>query len=198
MAATLFHPRPAYTALDLPRPRRAAAGFALLAVAALLLDAAPRLPWEAGVAAAGLFTLAGTVRALREQRELASVRRIADRLIVARPTSRDASELLRWRCAELTAAPSRERLRRDVEHTIRCLDPARLPSSSPLHRPAARACVELLETLARRLADGRPVSARGILLVRSLLCDAASPLYDEVAGRTLDGSLRHVLGALEP
>ena len=184
--------------LDLPRPARAALPYVALAIAALALDVDPRLPWLAGVAAAILFATAGAVRTVRARHELAAVRRTADRLIVHNPVSRDASDLVRWRCRELTTYAKRERLRRDIERLLRSLDPARLPSASPLKRPAARGSKDLFEALAKRLGDERPVAARGILLAQSLLHDATSPLFSDDADTLLAPALRRVTGALEP
>ena len=184
--------------LDLPRPARAALPYAALALAALALDVDPRLPWLAGVAAAVLFATAGAVRTVRARHELAAVRRTADRLIVHNPLSRDASDLVRWRCKELTTHAKRERLRRDIERLLRSLDPARLPSASPLKRPAARGSRDLFVALAARVGDGEPVSARGILLAQSLLHDATSPLFADDADTLLAPALRRVRGALEP
>lgn len=187
----------AYSTLDLPKPARSALAFGALGAAALALDAAPRLPWAAGVVAAGLFASAGTVRSLRDQRELTAVRRSADALIVHSPTSREASELVRWRSGELTARSSRDRLRREVEQTLHRLDPGLLPSASPLRRPQARSSAQLLRSLAVRLGDERPLAARGILLARALLRDPSSPLYEEAPSAALAQTLRRVLGALE-
>jgi hypothetical protein len=186
-----------YSALDLPHPWRDGGAFALLAAAALALDADPRLPWIVGVLAALLFAVAGTTRAVQERRELAAVRRTADRLIVHDPLSHDASELVRWRSAELTRREERDRLARCVGATLAALDPARLPSASPLRRPQARAARELLEQLHARLADEQPVAARGILLARLLLLDPSSPLYAEATELALPRLVRRVLGALE-
>jgi hypothetical protein len=195
--AGLRHPRP-YSALDLPRPRRAAVAFGLLAAAGLSLDVDPQLPWAAGVAAAVLFVAAGAVRTVRDERELISVRRAADALIVHAPTSRDASELVRWRSAELTTRAQRDRLVRELERTLRALDPARLPSALPLRRPEARRSRELLERLQARLAGEQPVAARGILLAQTLLRDPASPLYSDDPDQSIARMTRRVLGALEP
>jgi hypothetical protein len=145
-----------------------------------------------------LFATAGTVRTVRARHELAAVRRTADRLIVHTPLSRDASDLLRWRCNELTTRAQRESLRRDVERMLHSLDPARLPSASPLKRPAARSSRDLFVTLAARLGDEKPVAARGILLAQSLMRDPASPLYADDADVLLGPALRRVTGALEP
>ncbi len=141
------------SSLDLPRPGKAALPYAALAIAALALDVDPRLPWLAGVAGALLFATAGSVRTLRARHELIAVRRTADRLIVHNPISRDASDLVRWRCNELTTRAKRESLRRDIEPraalarsrtaafrvAAQASGRARLqPSSSPPSRPASR------------------------------------------------------------
>ena len=186
-----------YSALDLPHPRRVAGLFAVFVAAALCLEADPALPWVVGLVAAGLFGAAGTVRALQSRRELAAVRRVADRLIVGAPTSRDASELVRWRCAELTVRAERDRLAREVRSTLRALDPRLLPSASPLRRPDARRAEALLVQLMTRLADEQPVAARGILMARTLLRDPASPLYSEGSADDLPRAVRRTLGALE-
>jgi len=193
-----FTQRRPYSALDLPHPTRDGLVFLGLAVAALALDADPSLPWAAGVAAAALFAVAGIVRTAQAHRELVAVRLAADRLIVNAPTSRDASELVRWRAETLTARPERDRMQREVGRTLHMLDPRRLPSASPLRRPEARACKELLEQLEARLGSEQPVSARGIVLAQVLLRDPASPLYSDGPDQNLARALRRVVGALEP
>ena len=55
----------------------------------------------------------------------------------------------------------------------------------------------LLRALAERVGDERPVAARGVLLVRGLLRDPASPLYSE-GDEPLARTLSRVLGALDP
>ncbi len=184
--------------LDLPRPFRSAPPLAVLALVAGAFDLDPRLPWLVGVFAASCFALAAAVRATRARIELARVRRAADRLIVHELRSRDASELVRWRCDELTSRASLDALKREVERVLRDLDPAKLPSASPLRRPAARANEAQLRALADRLGGRRLVTARGVLLLRSLLHDGGSPLYAEDADLVLPRALSRVLGALEP
>jgi hypothetical protein len=184
--------------LDLPRPGRAAAPFLVLCAAALGFVADPRLPWIAGGVAALSFAAAAAVRAAMARRELAGVRRAADRQLLRTARAADASPLLAWRAAELTAPSERARLRREVERTLQSLAPGRLPSASPLRRPAARRNVELLRVLAERLGDGRPVGARGVLLARGLLRDVDSPLYNDGADLLLPRALTRVIGALEP
>jgi hypothetical protein len=182
--------------LDLPRPWRAAVPFAILCAAALGFEADPRL-WPVAAAAATAFAAAGAMRALAARHELQSVRRTADRLILQRRHA-DTDALVAWRSRELTAPARRRRLRHEVERTLTALSPGRLPSASPLRRPAARRNEELLRLLAERLGDERPVGARGMLLAASLLRGAGSPLYSDGADVLLPRALTRVLGALEP
>jgi hypothetical protein len=186
------------SSLDLPRPLRSARPLLALAAGTLAFEADPRLPWLLTLAAVSSFVAAAAIRAWRTHRELEAVRRTADRLIVRAPRSRDASELVRWRSAELTRCDARAALRREIERTIRQLDTGRLPSSSPLRRVAARQHEDLLRTISARLVDGQPVSARGIVLARNLVRDPASPLYAEDAEALLARTLSRVLGALNP
>jgi len=194
--AALRHAHP-YSALDLPHPWRVVAVFFLLVAAALALEADPQLPWIVGVVAAGLFGTAGAVRTAQSHHELTHVRRTADRLIVHAPASRDASELVRWRCAELTTRVQRDRLAREVHRLLRALDPGRLPSASPLRRPEARRYRDLFEQIEHRLEDERPIAARGMLMAQTILRDPASPLYADAPEQDLPRLLRRALGALE-
>jgi len=190
--------RDVYSSLDLPHPNRAAAVFAGLAVCALLLDAAPSLPWIAGVISAGLFLIAGGVRTIHERRELTAVRRAADRLIVYAPTSKDASELVRWRCAELTSRSSRESLAREISRLLRSVDDGLLPSASPVRRVAVRRERRFFESARDRLAGERPIAARGVLLFHGVLHEAGSPLYSEETEHLLGSTVRRALAGLEP
>jgi hypothetical protein len=171
--------------------------FVLLCLAALGFEAAPQLPWIVGVLAAGSFGGAAALRAYRSRRELESVRRSVDRLIVLEPYSSATSTLVRWRSLELTAPSYRLILTREVARVLSLLDRSSLPGASPLRRPAARACEDLLRTLAVRLADDRPVTARGVLLARQLLRDPGSPLFSDESEHLLPRALQRVLGALE-
>jgi hypothetical protein len=187
-----------YSSLDLPRPLRAGAPLAALALVAAAFDIDPRLPWLVGVVAGVCFAAAAAVRATRARLELTAVRRTADRLIVHEPRTVDASALVRWRTEELTSPAARAALRRELERTLAELDPRTLPSASPLRRPAARANEYLLRRIAARIGGTAPISARGIVMTRALLRDASSPLYAEEAERLLPRALTRVLGALEP
>jgi hypothetical protein len=182
--------------LDLPRPGRAGLPLTALAAGALALEAAPQLRL-AGVAAAACFALAAVVRAARARADLAAVRRAADRLILADAHAAEGSDVVRWRTLELVAPTYREELARELEQTLRRIDPTRLPSASPLRRCVARRHGELLQRLEERMLDDHPVTARGILLLRRLLREPGSPLYDEY-GPELSRAITHVLSELEP
>jgi hypothetical protein len=182
--------------IDLPRPGRAALPLLAVALVALALEAAPQLRL-AGLAAAGCFTLAAAVRAERARAELRAIRRTTDRLILASAVGVEGSDVVRWRTLELVAPSTRQGLAREVEQTLRRIDPARLPSASPLRRGVARRHGEMLLRLEERMLDGRPVTARGVLQLQRLLREPASPLYDEHAG-DLSRALARVLLELEP
>ncbi len=148
--------------------------------------------------AAAAFAGAGGLRALHARHELAVVRRSAERLIAQEPHSVETSLLARWRSAELTAPASRAALAREATRVVRLLDPASLPTASPLRRVAGRRSEDLLSQLAARLADDKPVTARGVLLARQLLQDPAGPLYSDESEHLLPHALKRVLWVLEP
>jgi hypothetical protein len=187
---------PSFGRLELPRPGRAALPLVALAVVALAFEASPQLR-VAGLVAAACFALAAVVRAERARAELRAIRRATDRLILASTRGVEGSEVVRWRTRELVALRTREALAREVEQTLRKSDPARLPSSSPLRRGVARRNRDQLRGLEERMLDGRPVTARGVLLLRRLLQEPGSPLYDDHAG-DLSRALGRVLVELEP
>jgi hypothetical protein len=167
-----------------------------LVLAALALEAAPELRL-AGLAAAGCFAFAAAIRAERARAELRAIRRTADRLILADPYAAEGSEIVGWRTLELVSLGTRRGLARELEQTLRSIDPVRLPSASPLRRGVARRHEEMLRKLHERMLDGRPVTARGMLLLRRLLHEPGSPLYDEHAS-DLSRAIVRVLVELEP
>src|SRR5690348_4474075 len=187
---------PSLKTLDLPRPGRAALPLLALVLVALVLEAEPALRL-AGLAAAACFALAAAVRAERARGELRAIRRTADRLILADQHAVEGSDIVRWRTLELVAPGTRRALARELEQTLRRIDPARLPSASPLRRGVARRHEEMLRRLEERLLDDRPVTACGVLLLRQLLREPGSPLYDDRAG-DLSRAIGHVLVELEP
>jgi hypothetical protein len=187
---------PSFSTLDLPSPGRAALPLLVLVLVALVLEAAPELRL-AGLAAAACFALAAAVRAGRARAELRTIRRTADRLILADPHAVEGSEIVRWRSLELVAPETRQGLARELEQTLRSIGPGRLPSASPLRRGVARRHEEMLRGLEERMLDGRPVTARGVLLFRRLLREPGSPLYDEHGG-DLSRVIGQVRMELEP
>jgi hypothetical protein len=181
--------------LELPRPGRAALPLLALALAALGLEADPSLR-IAGAAAAGCFTVAATVRIARARVELRRIRRSADRLILADTVGAEGSEIVRWRSHELVAPAARRGLARELDQTLHRLDRGLLPSASPLRRVSARRHEDLFERLAERMLDERPVTPRGVLLLRRLLREPGSPLYDDGSERELARALAAVLAEL--
>jgi hypothetical protein len=183
--------------LELPRPGRDALPLVALAVAALALEADPALRL-AGAAAAGCFAIAAGVRIRRARVELRAIRRTADRLILLDAVGQEGSEIVRWRSRELVTPASRRGLARELQQTLRRLDPARLPSASPLRRGLARRHGELLRRLEQRMLDSRPVTARGVLLLQRLLREPGSPLYDARHERDLARAIASVAAELDP
>ena len=182
--------------LELPRPGRAALPLIALALVALVLEADPGLRL-AGAAAAGCFGVAAGVRLVRARGELRAIRRTADRLILADGVGQEGSEIVHWRIGELVAPASRRRLARELDQTLRRLDPARLPSASPLRRGLVRRHEDRLRRLEQRLLDGRPVTPRGVLLLQRLLREPGSPLYDATHERELARAIAAVVAELD-
>jgi hypothetical protein len=183
--------------LDLPRPGRAALPFVFLALAAGGFEIDRRLPWIVGALAAAFFGGAAGLRAVRAWHELEAVRRNLDRLIVLEPHGSATSTIALWRSLELTAPGYRKGIAREVDRVLSLLDRGSLPGASPLRRAAARRSEDLLQLLAARLRDDRPVTARGVLLARQLLRDPGSPLFSDESEHLLPRALKRVLGALE-
>jgi hypothetical protein len=171
-------------------PLRPAGPFVALAAASLALDAAPQVPWAAGVAGAGLFAAAGAVRRAQYAAGRRVARRVADDRIMR------GRGVPHWRELELTSARARARRRRQIERVVRSVSADRLPSASPLNRVAVRGSAGLLRVLADRLEDDRPVSPRGVLYVDQLLGDPSSPLYGPHPD-LLPRAIARVLGALD-
>jgi hypothetical protein len=172
-------------------PLRPAGPFLALAAASLALDAAPQVPWAAGVAGAALFAAAGAVRRAQFAVERRSARRVADDRILR------GHGVPLWRERELTSRRARAVRQREARRVVRAASADRLPSASPLNRSAVRQSAALLSALADRLGDDRPVTAAGILFVDQLLRDGDSPLYGE-HDMLLPRAITRVLGALEP
>jgi hypothetical protein len=172
-------------------PLRPAGPFLALAAASLALDAAPEIPWPAGVAGAALFAAAAGIRRAQFARERRAARRVADQRILR------GRGVPPWREEELVSSRARASRRRELQRIMRAASADRLPSASPLNRTAVRHSAGRLRALAERLADDQPVSAAGMLYVDQLLRDPSSPLYGE-HDELLPRAVTRVLGALEP
>jgi hypothetical protein len=90
------------------------------------------------------------------------------------------------------AEPHRLEVARSLTDVVHSSDERLLPTAAPLARSAIRECRPQLLALAARLYDvSLPVTARGVLLVERLLCDAGSPLFGSGdPDRLLDGLAR--------
>ena len=174
-----------------PAALRPGARFLALAAVSLALDAAPNIPWAAGVAGAGVFAAAAAVRRAQFAGGQRAARRVADERILR------GHGVPHWREEELTSHRARMARQRELRRIVRGASANRLPSAAPLNRTAIRGSSALLAALAERLGDDRPVSAFGMLHVDQLLRDPASALYGE-HDELLPRALTRVLGALEP
>jgi hypothetical protein len=177
--------------MALRAPTRSAAPFLALAAGSLALDAAPHVPWAAGIAGAGMFAGAAAVRGAQARAQRHAARRVADQRILS------GHGVPAWREEELTSRNARSARRREIGLILKSASPDRLPSAAPLNRVAVRSSRGLFETVMSRLADERPVSARGMLHLDELLRDPASPLFGE-HDELLPRAIARVLGALEP
>lgn len=171
-------------------PARQVAPFLALAAGSLALDAAPQVPWAAGVAGAGLFAAAAGVRRAQVAVSQRAARRVADHRILR------GHGVPAWREAELVSARARAARRREIERILRAASADRLMSASPLNRIAVRKSEPLLRVLVERLSGAEPVSARGMLYVDQLLRDPASPVYGE-HDELLPRAIARVIGALD-
>ncbi len=178
-----------------PSPVAAALPLVALAAFALLLDAAPELPWEVGVAVAGLFATAAAARLTQRWLAVQHLRRVADQLIL-RGGRAATSPLVAWRALELTSEHQRRLMAREATRLVRELGPETLPGAVPLNRAVARRHRSALEELADMLEHEPAVDARGILLAKQLLTSPGSPLYDRDAAPDLAAHLRRVRLAL--
>ena len=106
--------------------------------------------------------------------------------------------MLAERYQEVLATRRRRSLARSLEGIVRSLDPKLLPGASPLNRPGLWLYVPEIRTLAARVGDlDRPTSRRGLELVRNLLTDGGSPLYDRERIDELPETVRRILAALD-
>lgn len=174
-----------------PVSLRPGAPFLALAAISLALDAAPNIPWGAGVAGACLFAAAAGVRRAQFASGQRAARRVADERILR------GHGVPHWREEELTSHRARAARQRELRRIVRAASAERLPSAAPLNRTAIRGSAALFAAVAGRLGDDRPVTAFGMLHLDQLLRDPASALYAE-HDELLPRALTRVLGALEP
>jgi hypothetical protein len=99
------------------------------------------------------------------------------------------------RAAELTSERERKLCARSLRSVLAELDGSKLPGATPLRSRALRPHAALIAALERRLSDGRPVPALGMLEVNSLLTSPHSCLFHEEDD--IETRLRAVLESLE-
>ena len=106
--------------------------------------------------------------------------------------------MLAERYQEVLSTRRRRSLAKSLEGIIRSLDPKLLPGASPLNRPGLWLYVPEIRTLATRVGDlKRPVSRRGMQMVRDLLTDGGSPLYDRDRVHEIPDTVGRILRALD-
>jgi hypothetical protein len=107
--------------------------------------------------------------------------------------------LLAARAWQLTRRATRDRLACALDDVLAELDGApgpRAGAAVPIDRGEAEVARSELIRLADRLRDSQPVAAKGVALVRRLLCDGASALYLPDTGDELWCALRRASIAL--
>lgn len=100
-----------------------------------------------------------------------------------------------WRVAELTSERERKACARSLAIVIGELQGRKLPGAAPLQRAAVRPHLELVERIHRRLLDGRPVTAVGMLAAQTLLTSPDSAFYAPV--ENVEADLLRVLAKLD-
>ena len=137
----------------------------------------------------------GLIEAFRVR---ASERRLADDWLVS-ATGAFVPAKYEWRARDLTSAGHRRRL----AHTLRLIDQTSderpLGRRRPLDLTAARHHRQAVRALTARLeAVDEPVTPAGMLRVRALLTDGASPLYGMTKCDALRDEIELILSLLEP
>ena len=99
------------------------------------------------------------------------------------------------RAAELTSERERKLCARSLRAVLGELNGSKLPGATPLRSRALRPHAALIARLERRLRDGHPVSALGMLEVNRLLTGPESCLFTEVID--VETCLQAVLESLE-
>jgi hypothetical protein len=162
---------------EVPRPLRSARLPLALAVAGFAFEAAPRVPWPVGAVAGISFLAVACIRGGQSYVELRRLRQAADRLILHTSLA-SRSPFVEWRAGELLRPVwRRRRVVTPLRRLVRSLERSTLPGSAPVNRVVARAHLGELQQLLELVGDGRPVSARGLLLLDRFLTSPASALY---------------------
>ncbi|MBU8833694.1 hypothetical protein [Mycolicibacterium goodii] len=101
------------------------------------------------------------------------------------------------RAERLTSRSERKAIARTLRRAVRdaASDIYQMTSRAPLHRNNIADCRELIETIARRLHEPAPVSARGMARLRRVISDGCGPMYAMGRG-DLAGRLGAALAAL--
>ena len=103
-----------------------------------------------------------------------------------------------WRVAELTASRERLALAGSLRDLVDDLSSRRLPRAAPINRSGLIPYTDELLSLATRLEVlDRPVTARGMLLVRELLTNGGGPLYLDGDVDALAANLAEIHSALD-
>jgi hypothetical protein len=107
----------------------------------------------------------------------------------------EASLALAVRAQWLTRPKARRELAGTLRRLLALADAS--PWLVPLHRPQVRAAAFELAALADRVERGGPVSAYGVVQLRSLLANGGGPLYRSARPDELPNRLRGVRAALD-
>jgi hypothetical protein len=136
--------------------------------------------------------------AFEKFRARARERRLADDWLTS-ATGAFVPAKYEWRARDLTSAVQRRRL----AHTLRLIDQSSderpLGRRRPLDLTAARHHRQAVRTLTARLESvDEPVTPAGMLRVRALLTDGASPLYGFTKSDALGDEIALTLSLLDP
>jgi hypothetical protein len=98
----------------------------------------------------------------------------------------------------VVTARQRRSLEKSLRGILHSLDPKLLPGASPLNRAGLWLYMPQIRALADRVGDlDRPASRHGLELVRNLLADGGSPLYDRDRADEMPETVKKILIALD-
>jgi hypothetical protein len=99
--------------------------------------------------------------------------------------------------ARVTSVEERQALARSLRHAVSdpCDTGRVVPMRVPFHAQRVAACQDVIDDITLLLHSPRPVRARGMARLRTLLSDGRGPLYRNGRG-SLAAELRGVLAAL--